>query len=171
MNRSPRLFFNLAFSGAVMLCLGACGVEGLDQPDAGVDAPPTADFTSIYNSASFQSCAGCHAPGADGFTDGTEATQDWSTRETAYQTLQGMASGLIGNFADCNDVPLIDETPEGSLLVATFDETIRAEFMRLDFPNCNVDTISDMTLKIGGPLTDTELTMLKQWITDGAPDN
>lgn len=159
--------------GAALLCaagltLSACELtEPGDDPDA---APMVDDFTAIYNSASFQTCANCHAPGAPGFVDGTEATQDWTDRETAYQSLQGMASGLIGNFMDCNGVPFIGETPETSLLLATFDDSIRTEFTLGDFPDCNTDTISDMTLKIGGPLSDEELQTLTRWLANGAPD-
>ena len=165
-NRS-RNWLTLALSCIAGLYLSACEVP---DPNDGPDAAPADDFTRLYNSASFQTCAGCHAPGAPGFIEGTEATQDWSTRETAYQTLQGMASGLMGNFAGCNDVPLIGATPETSLLLATFDDSIRTEFTLADHPDCNADAISDMTLKIGGPLMAEELQLLTQWLANGAPD-
>ena len=125
----------------------------------------------MYQSSSFQQCSGCHAPGAPGFQNGVEATQDWSSRAKAYTSLQGDASGLIGNFAGCNGVPLIGATPETSLLAAVFDETIRAAFSLQDFPTCTADAISDMTLKIGNPLSAQELTLLKDWISAGAPDD
>ncbi len=127
-------------------------------------------FTTLYNSGSFQQCAQCHAPGADGFVDGTEATQNWSTQANAYTSLQGTASGLIGNFEGCNGVPFINQTPDDSLLVAVFDENVRAGFSLDGFPDCNSDTISDMTLKIGGALEEAILSLLKQWISDGAPN-
>ncbi len=161
----------LALVCTATLTLGACDEEALLGPDAGVDAATGPTFTALYNSTSFQTCAGCHAPEAPGATEGTETTQDWSAREMAYQTIQGVAAGLIGNFADCNGVPLLGDTPENSLMVATFDETVRAEFTLDGFPDCNADTISDMTLKIGGPLAADELELLKQWIIEGAPDN
>ena len=165
---NSRHWLALALACVAALGLSACEIpDGNDEPDAG---PVEDDFTRIYNSMSFQTCAGCHAPGAPGFIDGTEATQDWSTRETAYQTLQGMASGLIGNFEGCNGVPLIGATPETSLLLATFDDSIRAEFTLADHPDCNMDTISDMTLKIGGPLPTEDLQLLTQWLANGAPD-
>ena len=127
-------------------------------------------FTKIYHSNSFQSCADCHAPAAPGFVDGTETTQNWSSRDNAYDGLQGNAAGLIGNFEDCNGVPLIGDSPATSLVVAVFDETIRAAFAVSNYPDCTADAISDMTLKIGGALSASELTQLKDWITAGAPD-
>lgn len=143
-----------------------CNAENICEQEGGEPS-----FTTLYQSSSFSNCSGCHAPGAPGFTDGTEATQDWSTRATAYQSLQGTASGLIGNFAGCNGVPLIGDGPDTSLLVAVFDETVRTAFSLPNFPDCTVDSISDMTLKIGGSLTSQELTLLKDWITAGALDN
>jgi len=128
-------------------------------------------FSAMYDSSSFQSCSGCHAPGAAGFVDGTEATQDWSSRGNAYTSLQGQASGLIGNFAGCNGVPFVNQTPEDSLLAAVFDETVRANFSLQGFPDCNADSISDMTLKIGGQLSSQEMQLLRDWITAGAPDD
>jgi hypothetical protein len=101
---------------------------------------------------------------------GTEATQDWTTRNMAYSSLQGTASGLIGNFSACNGVQFIGDTPETSLLVAALDEEVRADFAVAGFPDCNSDAISDMTLKIGGPLPASLLADLKQWISAGAPN-
>lgn len=129
-----------------------------------------ATFTSIYESDQFQECAGCHAPGAPGRVEGIEETQDWSTRTTAFQSLQGNASGLIGNFAGCNGVPFIGDSAEQSLLVAVFDEDVRAAFDDPSAPDCNADSISDETLKVG-PLPSSLLADLKAWIDAGAPNN
>jgi len=188
-NRTLIAFCTLAIAG---IWLTGCPVTedeegGLGQPcfadgtcNAGLVCNPSSiceqdggdpSFTTLYGSSSFGSCADCHAPDAPGFTDGTEATQDWSSRASAYQSLQGNASGLIGNFEDCNGVPLIGNAPDSSLIVAVFDETVRANFSVASHPDCNVDSISDMTLKIGGQLTTEELTLLKDWISAGAPDN
>lgn len=182
--RTRTVLFSLALAGVLAGCGAAeeggegqpCRPDGTCDPglvcnEADICEPEAQDtFTQIYQSASFQQCAGCHAPGAPGFTDGTEATQDWSTRDSAYQSLQGTASGLVGNFAGCNGVPFIGATPADSLLVAVFDEEIRAAFSLDGFPDCNADTISDMTVKIGGPLSTEEMTLLKDWINAGAPD-
>ena len=157
----------LAGFACAALSLTGCG----DVDPLGPDAGPVDTFTQIYQASGFAQCGGCHAPGAPGFTDGTEATQDWSSRDSAYTSLTtGDASGLMGNFEDCNGVPLIGDTPETSLLVAALDEDVRADFSLANFPNCNSDTISDMTLKIGGPVPTADLNLLKQWIMDGAPN-
>lgn len=147
----------------------ACGGEDDVVGGTGVNADGDA-FGSIYASTEFQMCSGCHAPGAPGRVQGIEATQDWSTRDKAYASLMGEASGLIGNFAGCNGVPFIGATAEESLLVAVFDEQVRENFMVASTPDCTGDAISDMTLKIGTPLSTEVLNQLKDWINDGAPD-
>lgn len=162
-------------SSPILCCLmavsfnAACGStdEVLGEPGGGAIGDA---FTSIYESTEFQMCSGCHAPGAPGRVEGTEATQDWSTRDKAYTSLMGKASGLIGNFAGCNGVAFIGATADESLLVAAFDEQVRENFMVASTPDCTGDAISDMTLKIGSPLSDDVLNQLKAWINDGAPD-
>lgn len=147
--------------GLAAFCLTACAVE---EP-LGPDAAPLDTFSQLYQSVG-TACAGCHAPGAPGFTDGTEATQDWSSRDSAYNALQGMASGLIGNFEGCNGVPLVGDSPETSLIVAAFDEQVRAEFALAAFPDCNADSISDMTLKVGRQLTADERSLLRTFVME-----
>ena len=145
-----------------------CGSDTEDPDDGGGGA----SFTSIYNSSTFQQCAECHAPNAPGKTVGTEATQDWSTRATAYATLKtGKASGLIGNFEACNGVALIGATANQSLLVAALDEDVRENFATPSAPDCNGDNIADMTLMIGGDVPSGLLADLKSWVNAGAPDN
>ncbi len=164
-----RNFFTLAAAWAAALTLG-CGADGGDGGGGGVDGGNNADaFTMIFASSTFQACKGCHAPGAPGFVEGTETTQNWSTRENAFSSLMGSATGLIGNFAGCNGVPLIGDTAATSLLVAALDSTVRADFTLASFPDCNVDTISDMSLKVGA-IPSTQLEALKAWINAGAPD-
>lgn len=148
---------------ALALALG-CG-DTLDALESG-DA-----FGRIYErlEESETACSSCHAPGAPGRTADIEATQDWSTRNTAYTTLRGNASGLVGNFAACNGVPLLGESAETSLLVASLDETVRADFSAPGNPDCDSDAVSDQTAKIGGPLPEDLLQELKDWIDSGAP--
>ena len=158
---------------AASLCGLALAMACSEAEDAVSDATgglAGASFTHLYQSSEFQTCAGCHAPGAPGKTEGTEATQDWSTRDRAYSTLHGTASGLIGNFAGCNGVPFLGESAEQSLLVAAFDEQVRAAFQSREAPSCDGDAISDQTLKIGGPLPAPLLAELKAWVDAGAPD-
>jgi hypothetical protein len=172
MYRGLRMWKTLGFVALAGLALAACEVE--DGDGTGPDAAPVANdpFSRLYRSATFQQCEGCHAPGAPGFdaSGGTEATQDWSSRDRAYSTLQGAASGLIGNFEGCNGVPFLGDTPETSLIVAVFDEDVRRDFSLEAFPDCNADSISDMNLKIGGEISQADLDLLKQWIAAGAPN-
>jgi hypothetical protein len=142
-----------------------CG-DTLDPLDEGNEGG--AGFDSVYAELG-QPCSECHAPGAPGRTEGIEATQDWSTAATARRTLRGNASGLIGNFADCNGVPLVGASAEDSLLVASLDEGVRRSFSLADFPDCTADAISDQTVWIMGGLPDSVLDDLKEWIDAGAP--
>jgi hypothetical protein len=152
---------------AALLSLFAFGCsEALDAVDGGGDGGE--QFASIYESDQFQTCSGCHAPGAPGKVNGTEATQDWSTQTTANTTLQGTASGLIGNFQACNGVPFIGPSSEQSLLVAVFDSDVRQNFESSQFPNCNADAITDETIRLGGPLPASLLQDLKDWIDGGS---
>ena len=157
--------------GQACLADGTCNAGLVCNASNICEATGGSGFTALYNSGSFQQCSGCHAPDAAGFTDGTEASQNWSSRDTAYQGVQGTASGLLGNFEGCNGVPFIGQTPGDSLLVAALDETVRANFSLDGFPDCNADSISDMTLRIGGALSAEEATLLDSWISAGAQDN
>ncbi len=166
-------FFRLFAAGLFTVGIAAgCGAEAGDgdgDGDGDTDAGASDPFSLIYNSAPFTQCRGCHAPGAPGATLGIEETQDWSTRDMAFATLKGNASGLMGNFLGCNGAPLISATAEQSLIVAVFDETVRAGYTNAAAPDCDVDAISDMTLKAGA-ITPAVLTDLKAWIDSGAPD-
>jgi hypothetical protein len=161
----------LAFAAAALVSGSVgCG-DAIDEALDGGELTGDDAFSQIYSSPQFQKCSGCHAPSAPGRTAGIEATQDWSTRDSAYSSLKGKASGLIGNFEGCNGVPLISSTANNSLLVASLDEDVRANFMNASYPDCTGDAISDQTLKIGGALPDSLLTQLKSWINAGAPNN
>src|SRR5688572_7952486 len=121
---TPRFWRSLSVAAAVFAGVG-CGESVDDALTGGGDGDA---FTAIYESDEFQECSGCHAPGAPGRVDGTETTQNWSTRDTAYSSLQGNAAGLIGNFEGCNGVPFLGDSAQQSLLVAVFDEDVRASF-------------------------------------------
>ena len=163
--RAARRFWKLAGVLAAALAGVGCGESVDDALGGGGDDA----FTAIYESAEFQECSGCHAPGAPGRVAGIETTQNWSTRDTAYSSLQGNADGMIGNFEGCNGVPLLGNSAQQSLLVAAFDEDVRASFELPAFPDCTADAISDQTLKIGGPLPAGLLQDLKDWVDAGAP--
>jgi cytochrome c5 len=153
----------LALACLAATCLTGCPAE---EP-GGADAGPADTFTMLYQTIG-GTCRGCHAEGAIGAPVGTEATQDWTTVESARASLRGTASGLMGNFAGCNGVPLLGDTPETSLLVASLDEDVRAEFSLAEFPDCNTDAISDMELKIGRPISAAELSLLRQFVMEEA---
>jgi hypothetical protein len=170
-HRHGSFYFALVLA-ALLAPASACEEEPTDNmptdagmnPDAGGSA---VTFNTLYESATFQMCADCHAPGAPGFVMGVEATQDWSSAEAARSSLQGNASGLEGNAAGCNGVPLIGATAETSLLIAALDPDVRASFSLAAFPNCTADAISDETLRLGGPVPAGLLQDLKDFIDEG----
>ena len=167
------LLSRVARSAGLAACAAAlsagCSDAAQDLLGEGAGAGDDA-FSRIYASSEFQTCSGCHAPGAAGRTAGTEATQDWSTRDRAYATLQRNASGMIGNFSGCNGAPFLGATSERSLLVAAFDFDVRTDFQSAEVASCNGDAIADQTLHIGGPLPTSLLGQLKDWIDAGAAD-
>lgn len=157
--RSIHAWRTLALAGLAAIALTGCPAE----EDLGPDAGPEDSFTQVYNAIG-ERCAGCHAPGAPGKAEGTEATQDWSSRDSALASLQGMASGLIGNFAGCNGVPFIGPTPESSLILAALDEDVRADF---SLDDCSGESVSDMQLKLGAnALSNQELTLVWNWLME-----
>ena len=166
---------SIVFLSSLALATG-CPAEDDDgggTPDGGgggADAAAGDTFTSLFARMGGM-CGQCHAPGAPGFVAGTEATMDWSSQANAHTSLMGMASGLIGNFTDCNDVPLIGADSASSLVVAAVDQDTRTNFDVAAFPNCDMTTISDMSLKLGGPLDAQIVADLKAWIDAGAPNN
>jgi hypothetical protein len=159
----------LLLCAGLALGLGCSSAEDAVNDAAGGGSSGSDAFSQIYASDTFGKCSGCHAPGAAGKTEGTEATQDWSTRDKAYSTLHQTASGLMGNFAGCNGVPFLGSNSAQSLLVASLDADTRANYQNAQFPDCNADAISDQTLKVG-PIPGGLLTQLKSWIDSGAPD-
>lgn len=161
----PAQSFSFWVAVASALCNVACG-DTIDPLGGG----GSADFDSIYANGGFgEMCANCHAPDAPGRTQDIEATQDWSTAETARRTLRGNARNLMGNFAGCNGVPLLGSSAEQSLLIASLDEDVRAGFELAAYPDCTGDAISDQTLKLPDPLPGGVLQDLKDWIDAGAP--
>jgi mono/diheme cytochrome c family protein len=151
------------FAGAtIALALGCSDTVG-DVLDGGSSGDAT--FTSVY--ADFKSCAECHAPGAQGNTAGTEATQDWSSSAKAYSSLKGKASGLVGNFAGCNGVSFIGSSADDSLLAASLDSDIRAKFMASS--SCTGDDVADQTLHQS--VSSSAVKNLEDWINAGAPNN
>ncbi|MEZ4327593.1 MAG: hypothetical protein R3B40_20400 [Polyangiales bacterium] len=152
----------------VFVLIGLLAPAGGCEEDP-IDPPPPDPFGDLYASATFQMCADCHSPTAPGFVQGTETTQNWSSRGAAFTSLQGNAAGLEGNFAGCNGVPLVGDTAETSLIVAVLDPTVRASFSVAGFPDCTADAIADETLRVGSVPAAT-LQALKDFIDDGGFD-
>jgi len=129
-------------------------------------------FSSLYGDF-FSNCSGCHAPDAPGKTSNVEPTLNFSSASTAYSTLTtGSATGLQGNAAGCNGTPFLTKGQPGkSLVVAVLDAPTRQAFDDSAHPNCDQSAISDMTVKVGSQPSGAFVSSLKQWITDGAPNN
>lgn len=166
--RNGTFYFGLVLC-ALLAPAGGCGEEDVvPGDDMGVrnDMGSATTFADLYASSVLQMCSDCHAPGAPGFVEGTETTQDWSTSSTAFSSLQGNASGLVGNFAGCNGVPLIGATAETSLIVAVLDPNVRATFSVEGFPSCTADAIPDESLRVG-TVSPTLLQDLKDFIDEG----
>jgi hypothetical protein len=155
------------------LCVvaAACGEEpGTDTPDAG-GGGVTASFTSLYGDY-FSECSMCHAPGAPGSgAAGIEKTLNFATKASAYTSIKMMASGLTGNQMDCNGVPFIGANAGSSLILAVLDQPTRQAFDLTSHPMCDVDAISDETVKVGSPPSAAFVAALKQWINEGAQNN
>jgi mono/diheme cytochrome c family protein len=162
--------------GLIALAAGCPATED-PTPDGGVTpdgggGQVQATFTSLYGDY-FSNCMQCHTPSAPGRTSETEDTLNFTSRSTAFMTIKtGMATGLVGNQADCNGVPFVASTPGASLVLAVIDQPTR-QAIDLPAPNssCDVDAISDMTAKVGSQPSAAFIAALKTWITNGAMDN
>ena len=157
---------------AFVLLLAGCGETTTPgtQPDGPTGVQAT--FTSLYGNY-FGNCAECHAPGSRGDEfPGIEKTLDFTTKGTAYMTItMGMASGLQGNFEGCNGVSFVESTPAQSLIVAVLDQSTRQAFDLSGHPDCDVDSITDETLRVSAQPSSAFIAALKSWIQQGAPNN
>lgn len=159
--------------GVIMaMGLAACDLVQSGAADVGGSGDhggTNGKFDELY-AGYLQKCRSCHVPGAWGRFTGIERTLDFSTVDTAYQTLtQGTASGLDGNDAACNGVRLVGSSYQESLVAAVLDENVRAAFADPRHPGCDVDAIPDMTVKVGSAPSPSFLQALKTWIDSGAP--
>jgi hypothetical protein len=147
------------------------GGEATDEGGADEGGSTTDSFSTLY-AGYFSTCKVCHTPNAPGRTSETEQTLDFSSRSQAYNTItQGTASGLTGNQEGCNGAPFIGDTAGESLILAVVDEDTRANFDLPSHPDCNADSISDMTLKVGNAPSSAFVQSLSAWIEAGAPNN
>jgi hypothetical protein len=165
---APRLGLALA----LVAFAAGCPASTDTTPDSGGGGMVEAKFTSLYSDY-LANCKQCHAPGAPGRTTDIEQTLDFSTRATALSTLKtGMATGLMGNHTACNGVPFLATTPDKSLLVAVIDQPTRQAIdLSPQHADCDIDAITDATVKVGSQPSAAFVTALKTWITNGAMDN
>jgi mono/diheme cytochrome c family protein len=133
----------------------------------GSDTTNATAFGKLYD-AYLSGCANCHAPGALGRTSETEKSLDFSTEATAYATLKGTATGLVGNQQACNGAAFLGSTYQESLLAAVLDEDVRAAFQAPGAAGCNADAVSDMTVRMPGAMPAGFLSDLQAWIDGGA---
>lgn len=141
-----------------------------EEPEEPTPVEPT--FTSLYADY-FSYCKDCHAPGAPGRTSDIETTLNFSTQAMAYTTIKsGMAAGLVGNKAGCNGAPFVGTTAAKSLILAVLDQPTRQTIdLSPGHPNCDVDTITDATVKTNRQPSAEFVAALKTWINAGAPNN
>jgi len=133
---------------------------------SGCGSETQSKFAPLY-SGYFQGCKRCHTPGAWGQVTGIEQSLDFSTEDTAYDTItKGSATGLQGNQEACNGVRFVSSSYETSLIAAVIDEDVRANF---SVGGCEGDAVSDMTLKVGSAPSAEFLGALKVWIESGTP--
>ncbi len=144
--------------------------DGADDGDDGGGAPT---FTGLYDDH-LNKCGVCHAPGGAGFIAGqTEATLNFADRNSAYTSITtGKASGLVGNFAGCNEVAFIGASAGASLIVAVLDEDVRAAYDNPAASECNGNgSISDMSGRTLPPVPSSITAGLKSWIDAGASND
>jgi hypothetical protein len=166
-----RTAIGLVLAIGLVAFAGGCPAATETSPDgSGGTVEPT--FTSLYGDY-FATCKQCHAPGAPGRTSDIEQALDFSSRATALSTLKtGMATGLVGNHTACNGVPFVAATPGSSLVLAVIDQPTRQVIdLSPQHPSCDVDSITDATVKAGSQPSAAFVTALKTWISSGAMDN
>jgi mono/diheme cytochrome c family protein len=157
-----------------MIALAGCQPADTTTPDGGTGSGGTveATFTSLYADY-FGNCKNCHAPGAPGRTSDIEQTLNFSTKAMAYTTIKtGMAAGLTGNHTGCNGAAFLGTTPAKSLILAVLDQPTRQSIdLSPTSPNCDLNSITDATVKAGKQPSAAFVTALKTWITNGALNN
>ena len=162
----------LSLSLAIGLAGLAAGCPATTEtsPDSG-GGTVEATFTSLYGDY-LSNCKRCHAPGAPGRTSDIEQSLDFTSKTTALTTLRGNATGLMGNHTGCNGVPFLASTAAKSLLLAVIDQPTRQAIdLSPGHADCDIDMITDATVKVGSQPSAAFVTALKTWIGNGAMDN
>jgi len=168
--RTTRAMRPASLAIAIAALAAGCDSTTGTGTDGGGGGAVEPTFTSLYGDY-LGKCGDCHSPGGPGRTSDIEQTLNFTSRSTAYSTLKGMASGLVGNHAGCNTVPFLAATPAGTLLLAVLDQPTR---QAIDIPghaDCDSSAISDETVKVGSQPSSEFIAALKTWITNGALNN
>ena len=161
-------FLTIGLAGLAGLAAG-CPATTEMNPDSGGTVEAT--FTSLYGDY-LSSCKRCHAPSAPGRTSDIEQSLDFTSRATALTSLRGAATGLTGNHTGCNGVPFLASTAAKSLLLAVIDQPTRQAIdLSPGHPDCDIDMITDATVKVGSQPSTAFVAALKTWIGNGAMDN
>ena len=141
---------------ASIITLNACGNDDSSTTSAG-----DADYTLLWTDVFATRCGSCHGAGNTDTLSGPDMrTQDSfhsgmvSKKGTDYPDWDTFQT----NRADCLNVPFISPAnPSQSLVVAIFDSTVTP---------CTVKSHTEPPQSIA--ITSTQLTTLKNWITNGA---
>jgi hypothetical protein len=138
-----------------LLCTLACGGGSPAAPEAergdiGDSAPATATFSEVYTTILGPVCSGCHTPGGDG------SFQDFSSQSSAYAALVGVtASG-----------PACGSSGEQRVVAGNATQSLLFQKVSEANPPCG----SRMPLG-GQPLSGTQLTLIENWINQGAQND
>jgi hypothetical protein len=177
----------LAFATLLLVTVFAAGcgkLPVLAVEDLAMSAGGPRSFSTLY-SGYLSSCASCHSPGATDPPANIEQTLDFSTRNSAFQTLTtGAASGLTGAQAPCNGVSFLDSKNAGkSFAFAVLDSatrgstTVRGTFADKACSNALPDgaylgpPITDEAAKTSTTMPSTFLVDFGAWIVQGANNN
>lgn len=152
---STPVFYRLLILASIFT-FNACGNDDSANTSTG-----DADFNLLWSDVFATRCGSCHGAGNTDTMGGPDMrTQDSfhsgmvSKKGTDYPDWDTFQT----NRADCLNVPFISPgSPSQSLVVAIFDSTVTP---------CNVKSHTEPPQSID--LTSTQLTTLKNWITNGA---
>ncbi len=168
--RLPRALRNAPSALGLALVALAAGCDAATGTTDGGSGAVEATFTSLYGDY-LGNCKQCHSPTGTGRTSDIEQTLDFTSRSTAYSSLKGMASGLVGNHAGCNGTPFLTMTPGTSMLLAVVDQPTRQAIDIPQHADCDSSAISDETVKVGSQPSSEFIAALKTWITNGKQNN
>jgi hypothetical protein len=133
-----------------LACGGGSHTAEADPGDIGDSAPATATFTEVYTTILGPVCSNCHTPGGDG------SFQDFSSQSSAYAALVGVtASG-----------PECGSSGEQRVVAGNASQSLLFQKVSEANPPCGA------RMPLGGqPLSGTQLTLVENWINQGAQND